>query len=168
MILKLQSQREFLTMSATLWFYLKARRTESVSQSPFTVSSATRRCGTFGGDVHSAEKKFARLEAMRRSWVWEAMRFKVICVAVAASAYAYYLPLCASDGGAATKISTTASLPAATARKTTCPAGSAFSVFGFASFLMITMQTVVNVVSGEKIQLRCFFHGNINLRTSHF
>ena len=30
-----------------------------------------------------------------------------------------------------------------------CPAGSSFSVFGFASFLLVTMQTVLNVVNSK-------------------
>ena len=30
-----------------------------------------------------------------------------------------------------------------------CPSGTTFSTFGFASFLLITLQTVINIVTGE-------------------
>jgi hypothetical protein len=33
--------------------------------------------------------------------------------------------------------------------RSTCPAGSTFSTFGFASFLLITVQTVINIVTGN-------------------
>ena len=41
-------------------------------------------------------------------------------------------------------------LPEGRAKKTNfCPPGSQFSTFGFAAFIMITLQTVVNVVSAN-------------------
>ena len=30
-----------------------------------------------------------------------------------------------------------------------CPSGTTFSTFGFASFLLITLQTVINIVTGK-------------------
>ena len=33
-----------------------------------------------------------------------------------------------------------------------CPSGTTFSTFGFASFLLITLQTVINIVTGKFIR----------------
>ena len=34
-----------------------------------------------------------------------------------------------------------------------CPSGTTFSTFGFASFLLITLQTVINIVTGKNLYL---------------